>query len=186
MVSAIVHLAPPFDPIRNPSYIRNHNIDCSNIICMEDFKAPGFLWPSLTSSGREPGIGRELIKLSLSLYLVQLVRDVTRQDAFLNLISVSFNTSEAGFYLILPKVYRIKRRSSWRCLSLSFKLLLVHNFYIHHSVSLKTKKTNRKLPWMSRDFLLLSRFVQRQRRTKNPDKPDSVNKFHKAKNNMPQ
>lgn len=86
------------DHIRNlNSYIYNHNIGSSNIICMGDFNAPGIHWPSLTPFGREPGLGRELINFSLSHDLVQLVSDATRLDALLDLMFVSSNIAEAGF-----------------------------------------------------------------------------------------
>lgn len=81
-------------------FIRNHHIDSSIIsiiFWMGDFNAPGIHCPSLTASGREPGIGRELIEFSLSFDLVQLVIDATSQDSLLDIIFVNSNTAEGEF-----------------------------------------------------------------------------------------
>lgn len=211
------------------SYIYNHNIDSSNIICMGDFNAPGIHWPSLTPSGREPGLGRELINFSLSHDLVQLVSDATRLDALLDLMFVSSTIAEAGFicettegisdhkavivtlsYPVLKTLYsfttfpdfnRANDTSILDALADAFSLFEsmsrncdvdtlvtyfenVVKYCIHHFVPIKTKKTNKKLPWMNRDILHLSRRVRRLRRRKNPDKSDSMNEFQKAKKQL--
>lgn len=55
------------------------------------------------------------------------------------------------------------------------------NSCIRQFIPLKTKKTNPSVPWMNRDILHLSRRVNRLRRSKLNNNPDTITKFNLAK-----
>lgn len=67
-------------------FLHSYNTSSSKVICMGDFNALGVDWSSMTASGHEVAIGRELIHISLSCGLHQIVQDSTCQAVVLDLV----------------------------------------------------------------------------------------------------
>lgn len=78
-------------------FLQSYVTSASNIICMGDFNAPAIDWSSMTVSGHEVSIGRELLNISLSCGLHQIVKESTRNGAVLDLVFVSTSLAISGF-----------------------------------------------------------------------------------------
>lgn len=73
------------------------NIASSRLICMGDFNAPDIDWPSLTVTGRDAAICHELINISLSFGLTQVVSCATRFNSILDLVFLSTDLADNNF-----------------------------------------------------------------------------------------
>lgn len=78
-------------------FMRMHNFYSSNLICMGDFNLPGLQWSSLSITGHDGSICRELLNFSLSCGLKQVVKQCTRQTSVLDLVFISAPLLENGF-----------------------------------------------------------------------------------------
>lgn len=78
-------------------FLQSYVASAPNIICMGDFNAPGVDWSSMTVSGHEVSIGRELIDVSLSCGLHHIVKDSTGNAAVLDLVFVTSSLANSGF-----------------------------------------------------------------------------------------
>lgn len=71
------------------NFMNAHNASSANVILMGDFNAPGITWPSLSVSGHNVLLCKELVDLSLSFGIKQIVDCSTRGAAVLDLVFVS-------------------------------------------------------------------------------------------------
>lgn len=100
-----VHIGTVYRPPESPlnhlhilsTFIHEQSLSSSNLIILGDFNLPGIGWSSLTVSGHKSWICRELVNLSLSCNLKQIVNSNTRGTSLLDLVFLSEYLSEIGY-----------------------------------------------------------------------------------------
>lgn len=79
------------------AFIQERGFGSSNLICMGDFNVPNISWASLSVTGDNTNLSRELLEFSLSLGLKQIVSDPTRESNILDLIFLNAPLITSGF-----------------------------------------------------------------------------------------
>lgn len=82
---------------RLSTFMHKHDFGTSEFVFMGDFNAPGINWQTKSCTGQEISICRELVSISLTLGLTQIVQSPTRHNALLDLVFLSSHLVQTAF-----------------------------------------------------------------------------------------